>query len=262
MLKNGKKWSRKYNKCIICGTTEKEHKAKGLCKKCYERIEYKRNFRKHSERSEKYNKNNKKKISEYNEEYYKENVEKCKKNKKKWYIKNSEKVKKKTKEWAIKNPDMVKISQKKYRRCNPEKVKEWINNNREKYNKNHREYQKNKLLNDPFYKLKRNVSKAISAGLKKRLLSKNGKSTFTFLPYTVDELKEHLEKQFEPWMNWNNWGSGKGKWNIDHRIPHSFFNYKSVNDKEFQKCWALKNLRPLDAIENIKKKDKIINKDN
>jgi len=29
------KWNKKYDKCISCGSTEWEHKAKGLCKKCY-----------------------------------------------------------------------------------------------------------------------------------------------------------------------------------------------------------------------------------
>lgn len=90
------------------------------------------------------------------------------------------------------------------------------------------------------------------------MLSKEGKTTWSFLPYTVDELIRHLENLFEPWMNWDNWGIGKGKWNIDHKKPDSLFNYKSVEDEEFQKCWALENLQPLDAIENIKKGNKIL----
>jgi len=57
-------------------------------------------------------------------------------------------------------------------------------------------------------------------------------------------------------MNWNNYGRGKGKWTIDHIKPVSKFNYKSVNDEEFQRCWALKNLRPLEYIKNIKKSNK------
>ena len=28
-------WSRQFDKCINCGTTEIEHVAKGLCRKCY-----------------------------------------------------------------------------------------------------------------------------------------------------------------------------------------------------------------------------------
>jgi hypothetical protein len=60
-------------------------------------------------------------------------------------------------------------------------------------------------------------------------------------------------------MNWENWGraeKGKLKWNIDHRAPKSSFNFTSSEDKEFKECWALENLQPLEAIENIKKSDK------
>lgn len=33
----GHKWSLKYSKCIECGTTEIEHKARGKCNNCYKR---------------------------------------------------------------------------------------------------------------------------------------------------------------------------------------------------------------------------------
>lgn len=32
-------WNKKYNRCQNCGTTELEHKAKGLCRRCYYAIE-------------------------------------------------------------------------------------------------------------------------------------------------------------------------------------------------------------------------------
>lgn len=59
-------------------------------------------------------------------------------------------------------------------------------------------------------------------------------------------------------MNWQNYGKQPGYWCIDHIYPDSKFNYKSVEDEEFQKCWALENLRPLEWMENIKKADKLI----
>ena len=60
-------------------------------------------------------------------------------------------------------------------------------------------------------------------------------------------------------MNWKNYGNKLGYWNIDHFYPDSSFDYKSVEDEEFQKCWALENLRPMEWIENIKKGKKISN---
>ena len=36
--------------------------------------------------------------------------------------------------------------------------------------------------------------------------------------------------------------------------PKSLFNYKNPEDEEFKKCWALNNLRPLKAKENLRRK--------
>lgn len=78
----------------------------------------------------------------------------------------------------------------------------------------------------------------------------------------MDELKEHLEKQFECWMNWKNYGKYDSKvwiendsstwtWQIDHIIPQSTFKYTSMENEEFKKCWELNNLRPLSSKQNF-----------
>ena len=99
-------------------------------------------------------------------------------------------------------------------------------------------------------KLRDNISGNIYDRLKARRLSKNGKSTLDFLPYTIDKLKIHLEKQFLPKMTWDNYGS---EWHIDHIVPDSLWDYKSTDDYEFQKCWSLQNLRPMWAKDNCSK---------
>ncbi len=71
--------------------------------------------------------------------------------------------------------------------------------------------------------------------------------------YTVDELKCHLEKRFKPGMTWENFG----KWHIDHIIPVFAFNYEKVEHEDFRRCWALKNLQPLWARENLVKGTKM-----
>ena len=60
-------------------------------------------------------------------------------------------------------------------------------------------------------------------------------------------------------MSWDNWGilqKNKKTWQIDHIVPQSKLTYTSLTDPLFQKCWALENLRPMDAMENLKKRDK------
>src|SRR3990167_5354323 len=90
--------------------------------------------------------------------------------------------------------------------------------------------------------------------LKKGGSSKNGVSFFRMVDYTPDELRKHLEGQFEPWMNWDNYGKhtvgGQRRWNIDHIIPRSSLPYDSMSHPNFRRCWALSNLRPLDGRQN------------
>ena len=85
---------------------------------------------------------------------------------------------------------------------------------------------------------------------------KKHKSTFDALGYTAKQLMEHLEKQFQNGMNWDNYT--KFGWHIDHIKPVDAFNFTSTKDKEFKECWKLSNLQPLWAEDNWKKNNKIL----
>jgi hypothetical protein len=82
----------------------------------------------------------------------------------------------------------------------------------------------------------------------------------------IEELKEYLEKQFSlpgnECMSWQNQGKYNPKtwkdddistwvWNIDHIIPQSKLPYTSMEEDNFKICWALENLRPYSAKQNI-----------
>lgn len=82
---------------------------------------------------------------------------------------------------------------------------------------------------------------------------KGGISWKEIAGYSVDQLVRHLEKQFVAGMTWGN----MNHWHIDHIIPVSKFNYNSHQDPDFKKCWALSNLRPMWASENISKSNKL-----
>ena len=60
--------------------------------------------------------------------------------------------------------------------------------------------------------------------------------------------RQHIERQFDDNMNCNNYGI---YWHIDHIIPQSCLPYTSMEEDNFKKCWALNNLRPLEAKLNI-----------
>lgn len=115
---------------------------------------------------------------------------------------------------------------------------------------------------DPAYRLRKDLSTRIYAELKKVGGSKNRESIMRHFPYSIQELKEHLEKQFEPWMTWENQGkynvvSWKDDdiitwtWQLDHIVPQARLPYSSMEDDNFKKCWALDNLRPLSAKQNV-----------
>lgn len=69
-----------------------------------------------------------------------------------------------------------------------------------------------------------------------------------------DELRAHLESQFKPGMTWDNYGSGDGKWVVDHIRPIASFELS--DPVEFSKCWNHKNFQPLWWMENIIKSDR------
>ncbi|GAG78004.1 unnamed protein product, partial [marine sediment metagenome] len=48
-----------------------------------------------------------------------------------------------------------------------------------------------------------------------------------------------------------------GEIHIDHKIPVSVFNFSKAEHMDFKKCWALKNLQPLWAIDNQTKNAKL-----
>ena len=91
----------------------------------------------------------------------------------------------------------------------------------------------------------------VRKALKYRGQTKNNK-TFTLLGYTKYELKDHLESQFTDGMSWDRFN----EIHIDHIRPVSSFNYTTTECEDFKKCWALNNLQPLWAKDNLSKGDK------
>lgn len=121
-------------------------------------------------------------------------------------------------------------------------------------------YARKKRKNDEIFRIRELVSRSVGNFLNKQNGCKNS-STWSKLQYTPQQLKEHLEKQFEPWMNWENYGKAsndKKTWQIDHIYPQSKLPYDSLEHPNFQRCWSLENLRPLEAKENLRKGDKIL----
>jgi len=222
-----------------------------LCTKEYNNIYYSKNKNKINDQCKDYYANNNEDILKQKSEYYIENNGSILKKQKAYYRENKEEIFAYQKKYVIENANLLSEYQKEYRE-----------NNKQTLNIKKNIYIRNRLLTDPIFKIKKLISRSVNIKLKNNNSSKNGESVSKYLLYTIAELKEHLEKQFEPWMTWNNHGvynsniwddnnSSTWAWQIDHIIPHSIFKYTSMKDEEFKKCWSLSNLRPYSAKQNI-----------
>lgn len=122
---------------------------------------------------------------------------------------------------------------------------------RQYYQENKSEIQKRtrkKQEKNPWLRLRGNIRSRVCEALKAAGSSKNGQSVFRHLPYSLMDLKNHLELQFEDWMNWSNYGDA---WQLDHVVPQALFPYDSMDSENFFLCWDLKNLRPLSDRRNL-----------
>ena len=163
---------------------------------------------------------------------------------KNWRKKNSAHIQNYFQQWRLRNRDHMKYLLQNWREKNPEKVKKHLKTL--KQGKCRQRWHKEKICRDPQFHLDKIVGTAIYTALKGKKAERKWES---LVGYTIKDLMKHLESKFESWMTWDNYG----EWVIDHIKPKSLFKYETAEDPEFKKCWALKNLQPLEKITNIKK---------
>lgn len=159
--------------------------------------------------------------------------------------------------------------------CQKEVSKRYIQNNKikisiarkiniEKHPERFREYRRKsvykRVKNDILFKIKSRVAYSIRKVLRKNNLYKN-KRTVEILGCSIEDFKIYIEKQFEPWMNWDNYGRKQTKsvkpnisWDFDHIVPLSYA--KTIED--VIKLNHYSNLQPLDSYVNqVIKRDKL-----
>lgn len=168
----------------------------------------------------------------YNANDYSLYTDRVKESTKKSYINNKENARKCSRNWALKNPDKVKAIKKK----NKDKY-------HDKYLENEKLRVRNKRRSDPYFRLCRNMSKAVWEWL-------NGRKGFQhwcdIVGYSAETLICHLQSKFKPGMTWDNYGC---YWHVDHVKPLS-------KCRSFEEAWDIGNLQPLEALENLKKHNK------
>ena len=241
------------------------------------------NNEKRKEYLKEYYQKNKEKIKEYEKEYSEKNKERIAKRRKEYRIKNKERLNQYSKEYREKNKEKIK----EYTEKNKERRKEYRMKNKERFKQYNKEYnEKNKerrkedrIKNKEWRKEYLLKNKERIARLQKELITKYRKTNIQFklsdrlrsrlhhalkgnikngsavrdLGCTLEELKIHLENQFEEGMTWDNWK--KDGWHIDHIKPLNSFDL--TDPVQLKEVCHYTNLQPLWAYDNISKGDKI-----
>lgn len=185
--------------------------------------------------------------------YYQKNRERIKQYARESYLKNKIKRIKQMKKYRLKNIDRIKIKEKIYRIKNKVYYDFYIKLYYKKYYRTHRKehnlYLQNKRKINITFKILENLRRRLNSAIKNNSKSKH---TLELLGCSIQQLKDHLQKQFTKGMSFSNYG----KWHIDHIKPCVLFDLSKPSEQK--KCFNYKNLQPLWAIDNWIKKDKVI----
>lgn len=115
------------------------------------------------------------------------------------------------------------------------------------------DYHRDKYHSDPLFRLKHNVRGRLRSALRAASLDK-GTNTEELVGCSWEQLKSHIESQFQEGMNWDN----MDLWDHDHIIPLSVFDLS--NEEELKRATHYTNIQPLWSEENSAKGDKLIKK--
>lgn len=129
------------------------------------------------------------------------------------------------------------------------KANEYYANNREECIKKAVARKRERLAEDPIFRLECNLRSRVKNAIKSDAGEK-ATGTIELLGCTIQDVRIFLEAEFEPGMSWDNYG----EWHIDHMKPCAKFNLE--DPEEQKKCFHWTNLQPLWAIDNLKKGDR------
>jgi hypothetical protein len=236
----------------------------------YSKARYEANKETISQKQKEYREANRELVAAQRKIYYEANKETLLENNKEYRKRNKEKISERSKEYRIANIEKELARSRNHYYLNREKYiamerqryeankekhleqsRAWAEAHPEKRLEISRKYNR-KLRSTPKGNLSSTISKRMNESLRKGM--KAGRHWEALVDFSVDQLKTHLEKLFQPGMTWGNYGT---VWHIDHKIPVAAFNFESPDDIDFKVCWSLKNLQPLDANKNMSKRDKV-----
>lgn len=205
------------------------------CRECLRRSAHEwrtKNPEKAAARKRRYRELNQERVNRQERERYQANKEKENARGRKYKATHRERVEQKCREWCLANRDRINKRNREWRAANSEKVLE----------------RERRRRSNPRERLNRGISSCVRQSLKNG--SKSKQRWEKLVGYTVEQLVNHLEGQFDDKMTWENYGT---YWHVDHIVPIAAHNFKSPSDDDFKRAWGISNLRPLEAKENLRK---------
>lgn len=153
--------------------------------------------------------------------------------------------------WA-KNAAKYRATAARWRERNPgrnaELARSWVQANPDKYRENQNAWRARMYRDDPEFRAMQGLRARMIIAVNRARAGKAAKTTH-LVGCDAAELMRHLEAQFQPGMNWENYGY-RG-WHIDHIRPCASFDL--TDPAQQRECFHFTNLQPLWAEQNIRK---------
>ena len=185
---------------------------------------------------------------EYDKKYREMHREQIRASHKAWRDKNADHVREKARENYHKNPEAHKARMAKYAESHVEQEKE----RRHRYKIENRQkctdYQRIKRQSDPVYRFRSSFTRLICIYRKKHGYT-GDKGTWEMVGCDFPTFLNHIQSQFAEGMTLENYGHGKGKWNIDHIVPMC----TAVTNADVERLNHYTNLRPMWSSENYQR---------
>ncbi len=198
-----------------------------------------------------YAKNRAKKLAQCRE-WGARNKERQKEYRRARYLKNREKIRASTRAYYLADPARARRQRRNYYMRNRERLLELGRRQRADIGPALSAAAvvrvRRRLKSDPYFKFVHTLRTNVRGRIKARGGIKQAKTEALF-GCTVPELRAHLARKFKPGMSWENYGF-RG-WHIDHILPCSSFDLR--DPKQQRRCFHFSNLRPLWALENLRK---------
>lgn len=138
-----------------------------------------------------------------------------------------------------------------YRVKNLEKVKTWKTRSEEKNRVSMNKRRRFQYHNNPQRKIATSIRVSLRDALKVQNAEKRNK-TLDLIGCSINDFCKHIEAQFDENMSWGNHGT---YWHLDHIFPISKADL--TIDSEVKRVMHYTNFQPLEAIENIRKSNRL-----